>query len=115
VGAIDVFWRDKVGCHIRDWKITPEDDAPHELYASQLEFYAAACEAVYPRSQVDAGLIYLRSSGRQMPAGIVNEWEEIRARIRTAAETASAGGTRRGDCARCPFVSGCTEASVGRE
>ncbi|MDR0764929.1 MAG: UvrD-helicase domain-containing protein [Synergistaceae bacterium] len=112
VGAIDVFWRDSAGCHIRDWKITPEDDAPHELYAAQLEFYAAACEAVHPDSRVDAGLIYLRSSGRQAPARVVSEWEEIRARIREAAETAVSGGTKRGDCARCPFAANCAEGGV---
>jgi ATP-dependent exoDNAse (exonuclease V) beta subunit len=107
VGSIDVFWKDSSGCHIRDWKITPEDDAPHELYAAQLEFYAAACEAVYPNLPVDAGLIYLRSSGRRISAGIVNEWENIRARIRDAAEAAVSGGIRRGACAKCPFVSAC--------
>jgi ATP-dependent exoDNAse (exonuclease V) beta subunit len=110
VGVIDVFWKDRDGCHIRDWKITPEDDAPHELYAAQLEFYAAACEAVYPGSPVDTGLIYLRSSGRQIPLGIVSEWEKIRARIRGAAEAATSGGTKRGDCARCPFAANCTES-----
>ena len=104
---MDVFWKDNTGCHIRDWKITAEDDAPQELYAAQLEFYAAACWAVYPGSRADTGLIYLRSPGRQMSAGTVNKWEEIHARIREAAETASAGGTRRGDCARCPFAANC--------
>ena len=115
VGVIDVFWRDREGCHIRDWKITPEDDAPHELYASQLEFYAAACNAVYPGSQADTGLIYLRSSGRKISSAGVDEWEEIRARIRTAAETASAGDTKRGDCARCPFVSTCNEVNKSQK
>jgi ATP-dependent exoDNAse (exonuclease V) beta subunit len=110
VGAIDVFWKDRDGCHIRDWKITPEDDAPHEFYAAQLEFYAAACEAVYPGSRVDAGLIYLRSSGSQTPPNIVSEWEAIRGRVRAAAEAAVAGMAKRGDCARCPFAANCPGA-----
>ncbi|MDR1578932.1 MAG: UvrD-helicase domain-containing protein [Synergistaceae bacterium] len=110
VGTIDVFWLDREGYHIRDWKITPEDDAPHELYAAQLEFYAAACDAVYTGSRIDAGLIYLRSPGRQTSSGIVNEWEEIRASIGKAAETAVSGGTKRGNCTRCPFVSACTDS-----
>jgi ATP-dependent exoDNAse (exonuclease V) beta subunit len=115
VGGIDVFWYDGMGCHIRDWKITPEDDAPHELYAAQLEFYAAACRAVYPDSPVDAGLIYLRSSGREISSAGVSGWEEIRARIRAAAETAAEGGTKRGDCARCPFVSSCAEVNKSQK
>jgi ATP-dependent exoDNAse (exonuclease V) beta subunit len=112
VGSIDVFWHDGTGCHIRDWKITEEDDAPSELYAAQLEFYAAACKTVHPRSPVDAGLIYLRDSGRQISYGGMDDWETIRARIRDAAETAIAGGTKRGDCARCPFASNCAETRV---
>jgi ATP-dependent exoDNAse (exonuclease V) beta subunit len=109
VGSIDVFWHDEAGCHIRDWKITLEDDAPSELYAAQLEFYAAACKTAHPRSPVDVGLIYLRDSG-QISFGNVNDWEAIRARIRDAAETAVAGGAKRGDCAGCPFASNCAES-----
>jgi ATP-dependent exoDNAse (exonuclease V) beta subunit len=110
VGGIDVFWTDDRGCHVRDWKITPEDDAPHEMYQAQIEFYAAACRAARPELDVDAGLIYLRDPGRAPDIRAVEDWDSLTHRIQEAAgEAASSGITRRGDCARCPFAPSCPE------
>ncbi|MDR1137076.1 MAG: PD-(D/E)XK nuclease family protein, partial [Synergistaceae bacterium] len=107
VGNIDIFWEDSSGCHVRDWKITPEEDAPHELYAAQIEFYAMACRTARPGVPVDAGLVYLRSPGTRA-AEPISDWEGIENRIRAAARVSSEFmASRRGDCPRCPFRKDC--------
>jgi hypothetical protein len=113
-GSIDVYWEDGDGAHVRDWKTTPEGDAPHEMYAAQLEFYAAACMTARRFESVDAGLIYLRSGDGQATSSPVGDLGALERAITAAAELASgAGEMGRGDCARCPFISfGCGEKSA---
>ncbi|MDR1966427.1 MAG: UvrD-helicase domain-containing protein [Synergistaceae bacterium] len=105
LGSIDVFWEDENGCHVRDWKITPEDSAPHGIYSAQVDFYAMACHIARPGASVDAGLIYLRSGENAGPrARKIENWDELGRRILDAARTASAGfEAKRADCASCPF------------
>jgi ATP-dependent exoDNAse (exonuclease V) beta subunit len=110
VGEIDVFWEDASGCHVRDWKITPEGDAPHEMYEAQIEFYSMACRIARPDSNVDAGLIYLRSAESGIQARSIENWGEITRRIQeTAKEASNLAVSRRGDCAACPFNPNCLE------
>jgi ATP-dependent exoDNAse (exonuclease V) beta subunit len=109
VGGIDVFWEDSSGCHVRDWKITSEEDAPHEMYDAQVEFYAMACRVSHPGAKIDAGLIYLRSEDSGAEIRRITRWDELSLAIRNAArEASSAEIRRRGDCSRCPFGSCCT-------
>jgi hypothetical protein len=105
VGNIDVYWKDENGCHVRDWKITPEESAPHELYAAQLEFYAAACHAANPSSRVDAGLIYLRSEDKKVnDVREVRNWNELELKILTSAEGTRGPFVKSPEkCAICPF------------
>jgi hypothetical protein len=115
VGGIDVFWEDKQGCHVRDWKITPEVDAPHEMYAAQIEFYAVACRVSHPGSEVDAGLIYLRDAESKIDVRKIINWDEIiDSIVKAAEEAASNSASRRGNCAVCPFSSYCPERAGGQ-
>jgi hypothetical protein len=103
IGSIDVFWKNDLGLHLRDWKITPEEEAPHEMYDAQLEFYALACKVAFPASDVDAGLIYLRNAESEIDVRRIIDWEKIRRSVQNAAIEASGSSTRLGDCDRCPF------------
>ncbi|MDR2780699.1 MAG: PD-(D/E)XK nuclease family protein, partial [Synergistaceae bacterium] len=112
VGGIDVFWDEPDGCRVRDWKITPEGGAPHEMYEAQIEFYAMACR-IARGGNVNAGLIYLRGGAGEISSRAVENWDELKNKIVRAAEIAS--GERagaRGDCGRCPFASCCIEKNV---
>ncbi|MDR1510276.1 MAG: UvrD-helicase domain-containing protein [Synergistaceae bacterium] len=112
IGSIDVFWDKPDGCSVRDWKITPEDGAPHEMYLAQIEFYAMACR-IARGGNVDAGLIYLRGGEDEISSLAVENWAELKDKIIRAAETASGRKSiTRGDCARCPFNSCCLEKNM---
>jgi ATP-dependent exoDNAse (exonuclease V) beta subunit len=112
VGSIDLFWNGPDGCHVRDWKITPEDDAPHEMYLAQIEFYAMACHTARGGA-VDAGLIYLRGGDGGVASHTVKDWTELENKIVLAAGIASGEKSGvRGDCARCPFKMCCLGQNV---
>jgi ATP-dependent exoDNAse (exonuclease V) beta subunit len=111
-GSIDVFWDDSGGNHVRDWKITPEESAPHEMYLAQVEFYAMACR-IARGGDTDAGLIYLRGETGEISPRKVTDWAVLEDKIIAAAETASGKkSAARGDCSRCPFDSRCLEKNV---
>lgn len=109
VGAIDLYWEDDLGAHIRDWKITPEQSAPDALYDEQLNFYAAAVSMLRGDMPVDVGLIYLRGGKASCEVRRVDDMPSMRARIEDAAERAATGPFDEAvqNCRRCPFVRFC--------
>ncbi|MDR1651592.1 MAG: UvrD-helicase domain-containing protein [Synergistaceae bacterium] len=109
IGSMDVFWEDELGCHVRDWKITPEGTAPHEMYAAQTEFYAMACHITHPASDTDTGLIYLRPAENGFPeTSIVENWDELSLRIKRAAFAAVRSPGRSERCGVCHFRDYCS-------
>ncbi|MDR3280554.1 MAG: UvrD-helicase domain-containing protein [Synergistaceae bacterium] len=114
VGSIDVFWEDERGCHVRDWKITPEESAPHELYTAQLDFYAMACHIARRAPRVDAGLIYLRPSEESVrEVRAIENWDELSDLIRkSAVHTNGPFKNSPQKCEMCPFSSHCAEKFI---
>jgi hypothetical protein len=122
VGSIDVYWEDSDGCHVRDWKITPVESAPFELYERQALFYALACRTARPGHDVDAGLIYIRPDGNG-GAGKNGEsrtfrvlgWKALEDDVTASAELAASGPFeprlgrigRLSRCPACPFRRSC--------
>ncbi|MDR1917027.1 MAG: UvrD-helicase domain-containing protein [Synergistaceae bacterium] len=117
VGSIDVYWEDERGSHIRDWKITPEQSAPHELYRAQILYYSMACHIARPGHEVDAGIIFLRHTKDDMTLSFevekIDDWDDISKNISKAAETALKGPFERAAdrCESCPFKHDCQEFS----
>ncbi len=116
VGSIDVFWEDEAGCHVRDWKITPERSAPEEMYLNQIRFYALACRCAKPEATVDVGLLYLRPAVAGVPkrcAGAVriDDWDALRESVESTLRVAAAGpfSLTRAKCRICPFSKLCAD------
>ena len=112
VGSMDLCWQEK-GIHIRDWKITAENSAPHELYERQLLFYGAVCHLAAPGNVADLGLIYLRPGSFEggvdwlNPAG-ETDWEEVKGDILSAAQEATGDlEPNLSRCSRCPWRKTC--------
>lgn len=109
IGSIDLCW-EADGLHIRDWKITPEQSAPQELYESQLLFYGGACHIMMPGKVRDIGLLYLRpnSTGPSLVhiAGI--DWGAVVRDMHDAAQEATGElAPNRAHCSRCPWRNSC--------
>ena len=126
-GATDVLWDteedgEKGYWHVRDYKITLSDNAPEELYRSQLAFYALVVELLaeeqgLPFNGVDVGLIFLREGGRLGETRFfprAGEWERMRGTLIDTARTAAQGPwiPVREHCARCPWRLGCSEGKI---
>ncbi|MDR3253949.1 MAG: UvrD-helicase domain-containing protein [Synergistaceae bacterium] len=115
VGSIDVFWEDETGIHVRDWKITPAENAPDELYHEQVNFYALACRIAGlagDGAPVEPGLFYLRPSSS--PESLsktwhVENWGLVESSVRRVAQEAASGPFEPtpGRCSGCPFKSYC--------
>ncbi|MDR1885894.1 MAG: UvrD-helicase domain-containing protein [Synergistaceae bacterium] len=113
VGSIDLYWESSGRGHVRDWKITPEESAPSELYVEQVRFYSLACHLLRPELEIDAGLIYLRPgvSGASHGAFVTRDWEALSSEVEESARTAAGGHfqPRRDRCGICPFRSSCED------
>jgi hypothetical protein len=115
-GSVDLYWEDTNGCHVRDWKITPEKSAPSDLYVEQVRFYSLACHIARPDARIDAGLIYLRPDdsgpGRRNSdhaAFEINGWTALANEVAGLSSAAVTGPfepmTER--CEACPFSASC--------
>jgi hypothetical protein len=114
---------------VRDYKITLSDNAPSELYQSQLAFYALAVkllaergDALYENSApgaarvpfegVEVGLVFLREGGLLGDARLFRaeeDWAALQDRVVSAARAAAQGPwlPRRDRCRRCPWRARC--------
>jgi hypothetical protein len=119
VGSMDLYWEDKRGGHVRDWKITLVDRAPEELYREQVNFYALVCRIASrdddaQEKPIDAGLIYLRPSASRGPvsegwdAGDLKDTED---NVKRVIEIAASGPfePNKDRCRRCPFRAFCNK------
>ncbi|MDR3354461.1 MAG: PD-(D/E)XK nuclease family protein, partial [Synergistaceae bacterium] len=120
-GSIDLYWEDADGCHVRDWKITPEASAPSELYVEQVRFYSLACHIARPGMRIDAGLIYLRPDdsglggvGREHAAFEIDDWAKLAYEVSESSRIAVTGPfepkTER--CGVCPYSSSCRSSRI---
>ncbi|MDR1481774.1 MAG: UvrD-helicase domain-containing protein [Synergistaceae bacterium] len=120
IGSIDLYWEDSDGCHVRDWKITPEESAPSDLYVEQIRFYSLACRIARPNSRVDAGLIYLRpddidSRNYEHAEFIIDNWEKLAGEVSELSRIAATGPfePKMERCGVCPFSTSCADSTVG--
>ncbi|MDR1944206.1 MAG: UvrD-helicase domain-containing protein [Synergistaceae bacterium] len=112
-GSVDLFWEDGNGRHVRDWKITPSESAPDELYREQVNFYSLACRDRERNKPFDAGLVYLRPDkdrGPMFEVWSVDDWGPIERNISKVLKDAASGpyNPAAHRCPRCPFRSFCT-------
>lgn len=119
VGAMDVVVREASLWRVMDYKITPAtllEEAPLELYTSQLDFYAlvvreAARLRGEPCKAVRVGLILLREGGQIEERELRDGWEALEARVMDAARRGAAGDCppSKGRCPLCPWREGCPQ------
>lgn len=130
-GAIDLFWIDGEGLHLRDYKTGPRGSAPETLHEDQLRFYAVAAlrrigegcasfgETPRTASQTlplpaDLRILYLRPPLQSVSVTFPETAQglrELEQRILHAGENAANGPWPRGrGCARCPWRQTCGDA-----
>ena len=102
-GAMDALYKNNVV----DYKITSVDDAPSELYESQLDFYALAAHELTGQETIKTTTAFLREG--VFSEKVCDDFDAIRERVSTAAETCASGpfSPKREHCAACPFKKGC--------
>ena len=116
-GSIDLYWEDRSGMHVRDWKITQAERAPDELYREQVNFYSLVCRiASRPLNAkdpvpVDAGLIYLRPAGGHDACAVwsAGESDATERNVRNVIKAAASGPFAPAEerCRYCPFSHAC--------
>ncbi len=114
VGVIDVIWREGEKTFIRDYKIGRVENAPGELYRSQLLFYALAARKHFGGSPLDLALLSLKEN-REIPVGKDPfSWEDLEEDIASAARQ-GASGPFEPSLKRCPLCPWKGECLLGRE
>ncbi|GHS95795.1 exodeoxyribonuclease V [Synergistales bacterium] len=126
VGATDAIWKEGTRWHVRDYKITTQNNAPAELYRSQLAFYALAtrlmCRDDANFGGVDVALVFLREGGEigerktfgANGAGdeLESEFDALRNQVGDAARGAALGPwvPMREHCRSCPWRKKCPKS-----
>jgi ATP-dependent exoDNAse (exonuclease V) beta subunit len=131
-GAIDLFWIDGEGLHLRDYKTGPRRSAPETLHEDQLRFYAVAVlrrieegrssfgetPRTIPQAlplPADLRILYLRPPLQSVSVTFPETTQglrELEQRILRAGKNAANGPWPRGHgCARCPWRQTCGDAS----
>ncbi|MDY6433694.1 MAG: UvrD-helicase domain-containing protein [Synergistales bacterium] len=102
-GAMDAIYKNNV----IDYKITSVDNAPSELYESQLDFYALAAHELTGHEVIKTHTAFLREG--IFAERVCNNFDAIRKKILNAAEICASGpfNPKREHCAACPFKKGC--------
>ena len=99
---------------IRDYKIGRVENAPGELYRSQLLFYALAARKHFGGSPLDLALLSLKEN-REIPVGKDPfSWEDLEEDIASAARQ-GASGPFEPSLKRCPLCPWKGECLLGRE
>ncbi|MBP8996311.1 MAG: UvrD-helicase domain-containing protein [Synergistales bacterium] len=114
VGVIDVIWREGEKTCIRDYKIGRIENAPRELYRSQLLFYALAARKHFGGSPLELALLSLKEN-REIPVGKDPfSWEDLEEDVASATRQGAAGPFEpsRKMCPLCPWKGECV---LGRE
>ena len=98
-GAIDAFY-DNI---LIDYKITSVDNAPKELYKSQLDFYALALHELTGYEEINTITAFLREG--VFIEKVCNNFDEIKSRVLNASEVCASGPFEPdlGNCVSCPF------------
>ncbi|OPZ59081.1 MAG: ATP-dependent helicase/nuclease subunit A [Synergistetes bacterium ADurb.Bin520] len=129
VGALDLFWEDDDGLHVRDYKTAPPESIPDDLYRHQLLFYGVVARHCRPGRPVDLALYHLRAFAGEggdpvtpvTPAPSLetweawddgqreNAWRQVEEELWQAARQAAQGPwpPRPEGCHRCPWKSSC--------
>ncbi len=107
-GAVDAVF----GNNIADYKITAVDDAPEELYDSQLDFYAYVIHERKKFDTINAVTAFLREN--KTVGRTITDFAGIRARIERAASECASGknesyNANQKHCGHCPFKKGCAK------
>ncbi|MEG1836934.1 MAG: UvrD-helicase domain-containing protein [Synergistaceae bacterium] len=119
VGATDVFWEESNKIYIRDWKTTPKQSAPIDLYLSQLDFYGYAInryKKILHEEQklINTGLIFLREEEQDDKFYEINtdKIKEIEEKLYKYSELAINGPFEKSDknCMNCPWSEMCKKS-----
>ena len=104
-GAMDAFFDNNV----IDYKITSIENAPSELYDSQMDFYALAAHEITKCENVKIITAYL--SDNKTIERVCSNFDEIKSRVLKACEICASGicEAKIKNCNLCPFKKGCAK------
>ena len=109
-GAVDAVYGDKIA----DYKITAVENAPGELYDSQLDFYGYIVHLQKKIDSIKAVTAFLKENTTRERT--ITDFASIRERIESAAKKCASGSPESYNpnhkhCVKCPFKKGCVKVA----